>query len=152
VSVRGGRLTKFKGQVASIAPGLSAMATVTVLFTGGAAHANNECGGANSGVVICAADADPSTPDIVDPYNDGITYNPDSGVGGEFKLELNDAAMVVRGRAAGPGSAVTVIGQTENDISVILRAGELTTHENSGWGIGAINNKRDNLDTDAIEG
>ncbi|NNY39049.1 MULTISPECIES: autotransporter outer membrane beta-barrel domain-containing protein, partial [unclassified Roseobacter] len=146
-------MTKFKGRMASIAPGLSVVATATVLLTGSAAHADNECGtdNDNDGVISCGADADPSTPGN-QPYADGITYNPDNGVGGEFKLELNNAAMVVNGRAAGPGSAVNVVGNTENDISVILRAGELTTHQNSGWGIGVINTKRDNLDTDAIEG
>uniref|UniRef100_UPI003419AD84 autotransporter outer membrane beta-barrel domain-containing protein n=1 Tax=uncultured Tateyamaria sp. TaxID=455651 RepID=UPI003419AD84 len=73
VSVRGGRLTKFKGQVASIAPGLSAMATAAVLFTGGAAQAANECGeearGPNDSdirqdTVTCGAGT----------YSNGITY------------------------------------------------------------------------------
>ncbi len=72
VSVRSGRLIRFKGQVASIAPGLSVVATAAALCTGGAAHAADECGEEDKNdpqdTVTCGV-GDPN-------YDGGITYYP----------------------------------------------------------------------------
>ncbi len=70
VSVRAGRLTKFKGRVASIAPGLSVVATAAVLFSGSAAQA--ACTAAD-GVATCTADNHPGSITF-DPYDFGIVY------------------------------------------------------------------------------
>ena len=97
--VRGGRLTKFKGRVASIAPGLSVVATAAVLFTGGAAQADDECGNpTTNGVVSCNATN----------YNDGITYkNPNART-----LTLSSPGFRVE------GTGVTLDVTHDHDISV----------------------------------
>ncbi|WP_298938254.1 autotransporter outer membrane beta-barrel domain-containing protein [uncultured Ruegeria sp.] len=107
-SVRAGRLTKFKGRVASIAPGLSAIATVTVLFTGSAAHAANECGSVANIQVTC---------DAGDNIDTGITYNT-SGTD-DFALILNDPDMTV----GGSGVKVTGSSGSEGDIFMHLDEG-----------------------------
>ncbi|MFG5382826.1 hypothetical protein [Yoonia sp. R2-816] len=88
VLVRGGRLTKFKGRVASIAPGVSVVATAAVMFTGGAAQADNECGSPTNGVVSCGAGT----------YTDGITYSGNV----VHTLTFDDPAT--------PDSSITVTG------------------------------------------
>ena len=70
VLVRGGRLTRFKGRVASIAPGLLVLATATVLFTGGAVQAACTI---TDGEATCPADSDDTTPGN-QPYSSGIAY------------------------------------------------------------------------------
>ena len=121
VSVRGGRLTKFKGQVASLAPGLSVVATAAVLFAGGvdqaAAQALNACGPDEVGqdTVTCDAPTDPGT----NPYAEGITYNNSDGL----TLILNEDDITVR------GSGARVVGSTsgEGDISMHLQNGKVIT-------------------------
>ncbi len=117
--VRGGRLTKFKGQVASIAPGLLVASTAALLFSGGAAQAADECGPPVNGQVTCNADADDSTPNVVDPYANGITYNHAGSDG--LTLKLDDADIEVG------GSGVRVEGTSEGNISVQMDGGKITT-------------------------
>ena len=88
--IQGGRLTKFKGTVASIAPGLYVAATSALLFAGGAAQAANECGTATSEEIIC---------DDGGSYSSGITYV----VANDFTLILDDAGITV----GNPGVKVT---------------------------------------------
>jgi len=143
VSVRGGRLTKFKGQVASIAPGLSVVATAAVLFTGGAAQAANECGGDSVGqnTVTCAADANPTNPGV-DPYANGITYNGSDGL----TLILDDPDITVNG----PG--VQVNGTGAGDIKVHMKDGKVTTNSHGvsafTTGSGSVHAQLDGLTSD----
>ncbi len=121
VSVRGGRLTKIKGRVASIAPGLSVVATAAVTLAGGAdqaaAQALNACGPDAPGqdTATCDAPTDPGT----NPYADGITYNNSDGL----TLILNEDDITVR------GSGARVVGSTsgEGDISMHLQNGKVIT-------------------------
>ncbi|MDX8355826.1 hypothetical protein SLH47_26040, partial [Cognatiyoonia sp. IB215182] len=116
VSVRGGRLTKIKGRVASIAPGLSVVATAAVLLTGNAAQAANECGTdeVGQGTVTCGA-SDPSYPN----YTDGITYTGSDGL----TLILDDPAIEV----AGLGAIVQGASGSKGHITVQMRDGEVKT-------------------------
>ncbi|NNV18789.1 autotransporter outer membrane beta-barrel domain-containing protein, partial [Roseobacter sp. HKCCD9056] len=121
VSVRGGRLTKIKGRVAGIAPGLSVVATAAVTLAGGAdqaaAQALNACGPDAPGqdTATCDAPTDPGT----NPYADGITYNNSDGL----TLILNEDDITVR------GSGARVVGSTsgEGDISMHLQNGKVIT-------------------------
>ncbi|NNV18796.1 hypothetical protein GS959_21835, partial [Roseobacter sp. HKCCD8768] len=126
VSVQGGRLTKFKGRVASIAPGLSVVVVAAVVSTAGvdqaAAQAADACGGPTNGVVTCAAG----------PYADGITYNtsgPD-----DLSLILNEDDVTVR------GSGARVVGSTsgEGNISMQLQNGKVITDASSGFVVGLL--------------
>ena len=121
VLVRGGRLTKFKGRVASIAPGLCVVATAAVLFSGGAAHAANECGSVANNQVTCDAD---------DNTANGITYNV-SGTD-DLTLILDDPDMTVG------GSGARVVGSTsgEGDISMQLDNGKVITDGSAGFAPG----------------
>ncbi|MDX8355842.1 pertactin-like passenger domain-containing protein, partial [Cognatiyoonia sp. IB215182] len=123
-SVRGGHLTRFKGQVASIAPGLLLVATAAVLFTGSAAQAANECGTDEVGqdTVTCDAPTDPGT----NPYADGITYTGSDGL----TLIVDDAAIEVG------GSGVRVVGPSGSDLSVQLDRGTVTTDGSVGFAPG----------------
>ena len=131
VLVRGGRLTRFKGQVVSLAPGLSVVATAAMLFTGSvdqaAAQAANACGTDEVGqdTVTCIADADPNTPDVVDPYNDGITYTESDGL----TLILDDADIEVG------GSGVSVEGTGEGNVSVQIGNGKVGTNSDNTYGL-----------------
>ena len=138
VSVRGGRLTKFKGQVASLAPGLSVVATAAVLFAGGvdqaAAQAADACGTDEVGqdTVTCDAPTDPGT----NPYADGITYNNSDGL----TLLLDDPSITVG------GSGARVVGSMsgEGNISVQLQNGKVITDGSAGFAPGLfaqINNE-----------
>ncbi len=108
VSVRAGRLTKFKGRVASIAPGLSVVATAAVLLTGGveqaAAQAATACGGDNDndGVIKCTADT----------YADGITYN----TSGDLILELDNEDILAVG-----GAGARVLGDGTANVEVRMK-------------------------------
>ncbi|WP_299752438.1 autotransporter outer membrane beta-barrel domain-containing protein [uncultured Tateyamaria sp.] len=125
VSVRGGRLTKFKGQVASIAPGLSVVATAAVLFVGGATQgmaqqARDACGAPNNGVAACAAGTN---------YANGITYD---GVQGGFTLILDD----VDTRVGGEGVFVQGSSSDAGNISVRLDSGKVTADALDGFAPG----------------
>ncbi|MDX8355853.1 hypothetical protein SLH47_26180, partial [Cognatiyoonia sp. IB215182] len=116
VLVRAGRLIKFKGRVASIAPGLSVLAAA--LFSGGDVQAANECGNPtnnphtfNDGVITCDARE----------YNNGITYE-----GSEVHtviLQYSGITVVVKG----PGATVRGASSTSGDIAVLLHHGSVTT-------------------------
>ncbi|WP_299752806.1 autotransporter outer membrane beta-barrel domain-containing protein [uncultured Tateyamaria sp.] len=123
VSVRAGRLTKFKGRVASIAPRLSVVATAAVLFSGSAAQAANECGTDEVGqdTVTCGA-GDPSYPN----YTDGITYTGSDGL----TLILDDPDIEVG------GSGLRVVGPSGNDLSVQVDRGTVTTDGSAGFAPG----------------
>ncbi|MFG5379687.1 pertactin-like passenger domain-containing protein, partial [Yoonia sp. R2-816] len=115
VSVQGGRLTKFKGRVASIAPGLLVLTTAAALLAGGANQAVAQaCGTPVNGQVTC---------DAGDNTDNGVTY--DAGGTDDFSLVLDDPAMTVR------GSGVRVQGTNEStgDISVNLENGEVSTSD-----------------------
>ena len=127
VLVRAGRLIKFKGQMASIAPGLYVVAMAAVMCTGGVdqavAQVATDCGTPTDGVVVCAADADVSTPDFIDPYSDGITYTGDG-----LTLILDDPSITV----GGSGVKVRVPWGSEGDISVQMKNGVNITTTGSG--------------------
>ncbi|WP_299752989.1 hypothetical protein, partial [uncultured Tateyamaria sp.] len=120
VSVRGGRLTKFKGQVASIAPGLSVVATAAVLFSGSAVQADNECGSVANGQVTCGADAVLNTPAIDDPYTNGITYNVSASE--DLTVTLNNPTVDPVGRIG-----VDVGSGAANNVTVQMGGGTITT-------------------------
>ena len=112
VLVRGGRLTRLRGQVASIAPSVSVVATATALLIGSveqaAAQADNACGGDNDndGVIKCTAGN----------YADGITYT-NTGPDG-LTLLLDDPAGITVG---GSGVRMDVPWGHEGDISVQIK-------------------------------
>ncbi|MFG5382784.1 hypothetical protein [Yoonia sp. R2-816] len=129
-------MTKFKGRVASIAPGLLVASTAAVLFSGSMAHAG-ECGteakgqGNNSiqDSITCAADADPNT-NGRQAYDNGITYRDSDGL----TLILDDADIKVG------GSGVKVVGGNRDNsgggnISVQLLSGEVITKDKLAWGL-----------------
>ncbi|WP_299776060.1 hypothetical protein, partial [uncultured Tateyamaria sp.] len=119
VSVRGGRLTKFKGQVASIAPGLSVVATAAVLFSGSAVQADNECGSVANGQVTCGADADDTTSGI-QSYDAGITYNVSASE--DLTVTLNNPTVDPVGRIG-----VDVGSGAANNVTVQMGGGTITT-------------------------
>ncbi|NNV14544.1 MULTISPECIES: hypothetical protein, partial [unclassified Roseobacter] len=111
-------MTKFKGQVASIAPGLSVVATAAVLFSGSAAQA--ACTAAD-GVATCTADNHPGSITF-DPYDFGIVYTEADAV---HTLTLPDhPEFTVLGR----GVEVTY-GGGEN-VSVHMRNGTVNATNN----------------------
>ncbi|MDX8355325.1 autotransporter outer membrane beta-barrel domain-containing protein [Cognatiyoonia sp. IB215182] len=112
VLVRGGRLTRFKGQVASIAPGLLVVATAAVLFTGSAAQAANECGADEVGQDAVTCDASDNTAN-------GIDYGESDGV----TLILDDPGMTV----GGSGVKVEGAAGSEGEIFIHLKDGEVST-------------------------
>ncbi|WP_299085347.1 autotransporter outer membrane beta-barrel domain-containing protein [uncultured Ruegeria sp.] len=125
VLVRAGRLAKFKGQVASIAPGLSVVATAAVLFVGGATQgmaqqARDACGAPSNGVAACAAGTN---------YANGITYD---GVQGGFTLILDD----VDTRVGGEGVFVQGSSSDAGNISVRLDSGKVTADALDGFAPG----------------
>ena len=128
VSVRGGRLTKFKGKVASIAPGLSVVATVAVLFTGSAAQA--ACT-ATDGVATCTADNFPGG--LFDPYEHGIVYTEtETEAEAVHTLTLPDhPEFTVLGR----GVEVTYGG--DQDVSVQMGRGTVETTGSDNHGVSA---------------
>ncbi|MFG5382746.1 hypothetical protein ACEWPN_16395, partial [Yoonia sp. R2-816] len=108
-------MTKFRGRVASIAPGLSVVATTAVLFTGGAAHA--ECGdpvGDEDGLgrtVTCDAGN----------YTDGITHIYTGS--DRFTLILDDAdievggnGVIVRQNAAGDSDSSFFVQMSDGTV------------------------------------
>ena len=117
VLVRAGRLTKFKGQVASIAPGLSVVATA-VLLAGGAdqaaAQALNACGPDEVGQDTVTCDAR--------NYAEGITYTESDGL----TLILPDATNF-----GARGDGVNVTGTGEGNVSVRMRNGTVNTSDAS---------------------
>ncbi|WP_299749547.1 pertactin-like passenger domain-containing protein, partial [uncultured Tateyamaria sp.] len=129
VLVRGGRLTKFKGQVASLAPGCLVAATAAVLFTGGAAHADNECGtdGAGQDTVTCGA-SDPSYPN----YTDGINYAFSDGLTLILPVPPADGPRI---EVSGKGVSVSGSGTGEGDISVQMDGGLVTTTDVGRFGV-----------------
>ena len=121
VSVRAGRLTKFKGRVASIAPGLSVVATVAVLLCGSVeqAVAQAACGPAQNGQVTCDAGI----------YNNGITYNAGSD-GLTLILDdpnVDDPDITVVNTAGDSGVAVRGASSTSGPIAVRMDHGSVTT-------------------------
>ena len=154
VSVRGGRLIKFKGQVASIAPSVSVVATAAVLLIGGlnqaaAQQAADACGVEAKGdpnaalqedrviqdTITCDAPTDPS----ITPYADGITYTESDGL----TLILDDADIEVG------GSGVHVVGSTSGEgyISVHLQNGKVGTDGVQAYGLQAQINNGDSTAT-----
>ena len=117
VLVRAGRLTKFKGQVASIAPGLSVVATA-VLLAGGAdqaaAQALNACGPDEVGQDTVTCDAR--------NYAEGITYTESDGL----TLILPDATNF-----GARSDGVNVTGTGEGNVSVRMRDGTVNTSDAS---------------------
>ena len=118
VLVRAGRLTKFKGRVASIAPGLSVAATAAVLLIGSveqvAAQAVDACGDP-TGVVSCGAGT----------YADGITYSGNV----VHTLTLGDRAIPdSRITVRGDGVAVDYTGN--ENVSVRIDSGNVYATEN----------------------
>ena len=115
VLVRAGRLTKFKGRVASVAPGLLVMAIAAVLLAGGADQAAAQaCGVAVNGQVTC---------DASDNTANGITYNI-SGTD-NLALILDDSDITV----GGSGVKVTGSSGSEGNIFIHLENGEVSTPE-----------------------
>ncbi|MDX8355859.1 hypothetical protein SLH47_26215, partial [Cognatiyoonia sp. IB215182] len=117
VSVRAGRLIKFKGRVASIAPGLSVL--VAALFSGGDVQAANECGNPknnphtfNDGVITCDARE----------YNNGITYE-----GSEVHTVILQYSGITVEAWGVSGAAVRGADNTSGDIAVLLHHGSVTT-------------------------
>ncbi len=109
VSARGGRLTKFKGQVASIAPGLLVLASAAVMFSGSAAQADNECGSPTNGVVFsCGAGT----------YNNGIKYTDVPG----YRLNLNNVTVNKLGAGQGVQAKGVEVGGNETDAQIAARA------------------------------
>ena len=122
--VRGGRLTKFKGQVASIAPGLLVVATAAVLLTGGVDQAM-ACGAVAGNTVVCGADADTSTPEV-DPYANGIDYTGSNA----RALTLNGPGFTVG------GSGVALDVTHNNHTSVYVGGGgSITTNGTFNHGV-----------------
>jgi outer membrane autotransporter protein len=123
-ALRGGRLTKFKGIAASIAPMIGAV--VIAGLSAGQAQAANECGPDLLGTdtLNCAAGA----------YGSGITYTGSDGL----ILTLNDAGITV----AGPGVSVTSSSAGTGAISVIgTNVGAITTTATNAYGLrSTINN------------
>ncbi|MDX8355372.1 autotransporter outer membrane beta-barrel domain-containing protein [Cognatiyoonia sp. IB215182] len=129
VFIRGGRLTKFKGQVASLAPGCLVAATAAVLFTGGAAHADNECGTDRAGqdTVTCGA-SDSSYPN----YTDGINYAFSDGLTLILPVPPADGPSI---EVSGKGVSVSGSGTGEGEISVQIEGGAVTTTGIGGFGV-----------------
>ena len=120
VSVRAGRLTKFKGQVASIAPGLLVWATAAVLFTGGAAHAN--CATGEDGDLVTetcnARVGSEAYPHITRAYNQEAREV-------NFKLILNE--VVVEREVQGLGVMVQEGPQSKGNLAIEVKGGQITT-------------------------
>jgi outer membrane autotransporter protein len=116
--LRGGRLTKSRGIVASIAPMMGAI--VIAGLSAGQAQAADECGPEAGGPdqINCAAAA----------YGSGITYTGSDGL----TLILNDAGITV----AGSGVSVTSSITGTDVISVIgTNVGTITTTATSAHGL-----------------
>ncbi|NNX96485.1 autotransporter outer membrane beta-barrel domain-containing protein, partial [Roseobacter sp. HKCCD9042] len=100
-------MTKFKGRVASIAPGLSVVATAAVLFSGVAAQAG--CSGIST--ITC---------DGATPYTNGITYH----VGSDgLTLNLNNADVTNDGF----GVFAKTTAENGADIAVQMESGRIAT-------------------------
>ncbi|MDX8355831.1 autotransporter outer membrane beta-barrel domain-containing protein [Cognatiyoonia sp. IB215182] len=121
VLVRGGRLTRFKGQVASIAPGLLVVATAAALLAGGAdqaaaqATAVRGCAGETGNAAVGSA-----VTCNTGNYSDGIQYD----TIGTFTLTLDAPGIDVgpvgrRGVDVGSGAA--------DDVTVQMGGGTITT-------------------------
>ncbi|MDX8355852.1 hypothetical protein SLH47_26175, partial [Cognatiyoonia sp. IB215182] len=114
--VRGGRLTKFKGRVASIAPGLSVVTTAAVLFSGSAAQAACTVTG---GAATCPAVT----------YDSGIVYSEADAV---HTLTLqDDPSLTVR------GNGVTVDYGGDQNVSVQMGRGTVETTGFQNHGVSA---------------
>ncbi|NNZ37057.1 autotransporter outer membrane beta-barrel domain-containing protein, partial [Roseobacter sp. HKCCD8749] len=130
-------MTKFKGRVASIAPGLSVVATATVLFAGSvdqaaAQQAADACGTPNNGKVTCDADN----------YTNGITYNTSN----DLTLELDRSGITVN------GSGVQVNGTDTANVKVHMTDGKVTTNRHGvsafTTGSGSVHAQLDGLTSD----
>ncbi|WP_298938328.1 autotransporter outer membrane beta-barrel domain-containing protein [uncultured Ruegeria sp.] len=125
-----GRLTKFKGQVASLAPGLSAVTIAVVMFTGNMAHASNECGQVVNRQVQCGPDGDSNAPGV-NPYANGISYIGHIGPNPTIQF------LTLRGpgyKVEGSGVFLGVLHDDEAILNVI-GDGEITTNSSAGVGI-----------------
>ena len=129
VLVRAGRLTKFKGQVASIAPGLSVVVVAAVMLTGSveqaaaqAAPEADACGAATNGVVSCGAGT----------YADGIAYTGNLESGGYDGGPQDNVHTLTLGDPASRDSRITVAGWGvtvdyggDHDVSVRMDSGNI---------------------------
>ncbi|WP_367180732.1 beta strand repeat-containing protein, partial [uncultured Ruegeria sp.] len=120
VLVRGGRLTKFKGHVASIAPGLFVVASAAVLFSGGAAQAS-ECGADTGGQTSLTCNSSHNTAN-------GITYTNADGL----NLTLPADPELTVG-----GSGVRVQGRHGHNRVVMLGGSVVATADDDNHGIHA---------------
>lgn len=104
-TTRSGRLTKFKGQAASIAPGL----VVAVISFAPQAQAADECGpdGPDADIVTCAGGA----------YPDGITYTDSDGM----TLVLDDPTIIVMGEPTNSAILFQSNTTTTQSVEVIVR-------------------------------
>jgi outer membrane autotransporter protein len=119
----GGRLTKFKGVVASIAPMMGAAVVFSGISTG-VAMADNECGSENlanpADTITCGA-GNYAGGATYPEFPSGITYSGSDGL----ELTLDDPAMTVDGSgvrvssSAGTGGDISVIGSDFDTITTV---------------------------------
>ena len=130
-NIRGGRLTKWKGIVASCAPTMGVVAlAISTLGVAGAANAANECTAgvapAAGATVICTtANYNPADGDIVYSNVDGLT------------LQLNDPALNVSSAT----TAVAATGAATSTTPITINAtsfGTITTTGTNGIGLNAF--------------
>ena len=125
--LRGGRLTKSRGIVASIAPMMGAI--VIAGLSAGQAQAADECGpdGAGATLITCTA-GNYAGGGVYPDFPNGITYTGSDGL----TLILNDAGITV----ADPGVSVTSSITGTDAISVIgTNVGTITTTAGSAHGL-----------------
>ncbi|NNV28210.1 hypothetical protein GTG19_21795, partial [Roseobacter sp. HKCCD8659] len=123
-------MTKFKGRVASIAPGLSVVTTAVALFAGSVDQAAAQvappeadaCGGSTSGVVSCGTGI----------YAEGIAYTGDLKSRGYDGGPQEDTHTLTLGDPAIPDSRITVAGfgvtvdyGGDHDVSVQMDSGNI---------------------------